>query len=58
MAEFVPLPCSYGSSVCCSNRLHDFPAVTPRCYKDAFVNSLFPYTVRLWSSLSPEHFPL
>ena len=41
-----------------SDRLHDFSVTIPRCYKDAFVNSFFPRTVRLWNSLHKECFPL
>ena len=35
-----------------------FSVTIPRCYKDAYVNSFFPRTARLWNSLSLECFPL
>ena len=41
-----------------SDRLHDFYVTIPRCYKDVYVNSSVPRTVRLWNSLSIECFPL
>ena len=41
-----------------SDRLHNFSVTFPRCYKDVYVNSFFPYTARPWNSLSIEHFPL
>ena len=41
-----------------SDRLHDFSVTIPRCYKDAYVNSFFPRTARLWNSLPIECFPL
>ena len=43
---------------CYSDRLHDFSATIPRCYKDVYVNSFFPRTARLWNSLPIECFPL
>ena len=33
------------------NRLHDFSVTVPRCYKDAYVNSFFPRTAKLWNFL-------
>ena len=57
-AELVPLPYSGGRSTRCSDRLHDFSVTIPRCYKDVYVNSFFPYTARLWNSLPIECFPL
>ena len=41
-----------------SDRLHDFSIAIPRCYKDVYVNSLFPRTARLWNFLPMECFPL
>ena len=49
---------SQGRSIGCSDRLHDFPVIIPRCYKDAYVNSFFPRKARLWNALSIEWFPL
>ena len=42
LAQLVPLPFSRGRSTCYSDRLHDFSVPILRCYKDAYVNSLFP----------------
>ena len=58
LAELVPLPYSWGRSTFYSDRLHDFSVTIPRCYKDVYVNSFFPCTVRLWNCLSIECFPL
>ena len=41
LAELVPLSYSRGRSHY-SDRLHDFSATFPRCYKDVYVNSIFP----------------
>ena len=41
-----------------SNRLHDFFATIPRCYKDVYANIFFPQTTRLRNFLPPEPFPL
>ena len=39
--------------------LTDFSVTIPTCYKDAYVNSIFPRTAaRLWTSLPIECFPL
>ena len=57
LAQFFPLPYSKGRS-CYSDRLHDFSVTIPTCYKDAYVNSFFPHTVRLWNSLPVECFSL
>ena len=51
LAELVPLPFSRGRSTGYSDRLHDFSVTIPRCYKDVYVNSFFPHTVKLWNSL-------
>ena len=46
-AQLVPLPYSQGSSICCSDRLHDCSVTSSRHYKDIYVNSFFPCTARL-----------
>ena len=51
LAQLVRLPFSRGRSTRYSDRLHDFLVNIPRCYKDAYVNSFFPRTARLWNSL-------
>ena len=58
LAQLVPLPFSRGRSTRYSDRLHDFSVTIPICYKDVYVNSLFPHTSRLWNSLAIECFPL
>ena len=58
LAQLVPLPFSRGRSTRYSDRLHDFSVTIPRCYKDAYVNSFFPHTARLWNSLSIDCFSL
>ena len=58
LAQLVPLPFSQGRSTFCSDRLHDFSATIPRCYKNVYVNSFFLRTARLWNSLPIECFPL
>ena len=58
LVELMPLPYSRGRSTCYSNRLHDFSVTIPKCYKDAYINSFFPRTARLWNSLPIECFPL
>ena len=58
LARFVPLPYCRWRSTRYSDRLHDFSVTIPRCYKDIYVNSFFPRTVRLWNSLPIECFPL
>ena len=58
LAQLVPLRYSRGRSTSYSDRLHDFSVIIPRCYKDAYVNSLFPFTARLSNSLPTEYFPL
>ena len=35
---------------CYSDRLHDFTLNIPKYYKDVYVNSLFPHTVRFRNS--------
>ena len=39
-----------------TNTTSDFSDNIPRCYKDVYVNSFFPRTVRLWNSLPTECF--
>ena len=56
LAQLVPF--SQRRSTRYSDRLHDFSVTIPRCYKDVYVNSLFPHTVRPWNSLPVECFPL
>ena len=58
LAQLVPLPFSRGRSTRYSDRLHDFSVTIPRCYKDVYVNSFFPRTARLWSSLPIQCFSL
>ena len=58
LAQLAPIPVSRGRSTRYSDRLHGFSVTIPRCYKDVYVNSFFPRTARLWSSLPLECFPL
>ena len=58
LAQLVPLPYFRWKSTNYSDRLHDFSVTIPRCYKDVYVNSLFPHTARLWNFLPIECFPL
>ena len=58
LTQLLPLLYSSGTSTRYSDGLHDFSATIPRCYKDAYVNSFFPRTAKLWNSLSIECFPL
>ena len=58
LAQLILLPFSRGRSTCYSDRLHDFSATIPRCYKDVYVNSFFPCKARFWNSLLIECFPL
>ena len=51
-----PLPHSQGRSTRYSDRLHDFSVTIPRYYKDAYVNSFFPYTSWFWNSLHMKYF--
>ena len=39
LAQLVPLTFSRGRSTCYSDRLNNFSATIPRCYKDVYVNS-------------------
>ena len=47
LADLVPLPYSRGRFTLYSDRLHDFSATIPKCYKDFYVNSFFSLTARL-----------
>ena len=47
LAQLVALPYSWGRSIHYSDKLHDFSATIPRCYKDVYVNSFFPLTQSL-----------
>ena len=58
LAELVPFPYHRGRCTCYSDRLHDFSATIARSYKNVYINSFFPCTAKLWSSLSIECFPL
>ena len=58
LAQVVPIPFSRERSTRYSDRLHDFWVTIPRCYKDVYVNSFFPRTTTLWSSLPTECSPL
>ena len=57
-AQLVPLPYSRGRSTRYSDRTNDFSVTILRCYKDIYVNSFFPHTSKLWSSLPIECFHL
>ena len=57
LAQLVPLPFSRERSIRYSDRLNDFSVTIPRFYKDAYVNSFFPRTTRLWNSVPIECFP-
>ena len=58
LAQLVPLPYCSRRSTCCTDRYHDFPVTILRCYKDVYVNSFFPRTATLWTSLPIEFFLL
>ena len=58
LVQLVPLPYSRGRSTHYSDRMHDFFATIPRCYKDVYVSSIVPPTARFWNSLPVECFPL
>ena len=46
LVQLVPLPYSRGRCTCYSDRLHGFSVTIPRCYKDVYVNSSFPCTLK------------
>ena len=58
LAQLDPLPLFSRGSTCYSDRLHDFYVTISRCYREAYVNSLFPCTAGLWNSLPIKCFPL
>ena len=58
LTELIPLPFFWRRSTRYSDKWHDFSVTIPRCYKDAYVDSFFPCTARIWSSLPIEFFPL
>ena len=58
LALLVPLPFSWGRSTHYSDKLHGFLVIIPRCCKDVYFNSFFPFTAKLWNSLPIECFPL
>ena len=58
LAQLVPLLFSRERSTRYSDRLHDFSATIPTCYKDVYANSFFPCTAKFWNSLPTECFPL
>ena len=58
LAQLIPLPYSRGRCTGYSDRLHYFSVIIPRHYKDVYVNSFLPHTIRLWNSLPIECFPL
>ena len=59
LAQLVPLFFSFERSILYSDRLQDFSATVPRCYKDdVYDNSFFPHSARLWNSLPIECCPL
>ena len=58
LAQVVLLRYSQGKSTCYSDSLHHFSVTIPRTFKDTFINSVFPCTVKLWNSLPIECFLL
>ena len=58
LAQLVPLPYSWVRSTGYSDRLHDFSATIPRCYKYVYVNSFFCHIARFCNSLPIGCFPL
>ena len=57
-AQLVPLPFSQGRLTGYSARLRGSSVISPRCYKDVYVNSFFFCTARSWIYLPIECFPL
>ena len=51
LPKLLPLPYSQRRPTRYSDRLHGFIVTISRCYKDVYVNSFFPRTAGLWSSL-------
>ena len=58
LAQLVSLPFSQGRSTWYSNKLLDFSATIPRCYKDVYVKFLSLHSWNLWNSLPIECFSL
>ena len=58
LGQLVPIPFSRMRSTRYSDRLHEFSVTTPKCYKDVYINSFFPWIARIWNSLHRELFPL
>ena len=58
LVQLVPLPHCWGRSTHYFDRLNGFSVNIPRCYKDVYVNSVFPHTARIWSFLPIECFLL
>ena len=58
LAQLVILPFCRGRFTRYSDRLHYYSVTIPRCYKDVYVNSLFPPTAKLLTSLPMECFRL
>ena len=65
LAQLVPLPLPYSTystlpraSTRYSDKLRHFSVTIPGCYKDAYANSFFPCTTRLWNSLEWSEFQL
>ena len=58
LPQLVPLSYSRVRSTCYSDRLHIFSVTNLGYYKDVYVNSSFPCTATLQSSLPIECFPL
>ena len=50
LAEQVPLSYCRGRSTLYCNRLHNFSVAILKCYKDIYVNNVFPPTVGHWNS--------
>ena len=58
LAQLIPRPFSQARSTGYCDRLHDLSIKISWCYKDFYVNSFFPCTARLWTSLPTECFIL
>ena len=58
LTQLVPFSYSRGSSTRYFDRLHGLSVTIPRCFKDAYINSMFPRTARIWNSQPIECFSL
>ena len=58
LAQLAPLPYTRARSTRYSDRLYDFSVTIPRCYKNVYVNNLFPRTGILRNYLPVECSPL